>query len=115
MAVINGVWFLNMFVVSQYLNRVTPSDRRATVLSFRGLSFNLAYGLIGILYSLLLAGLRSNFANLADTPLENAVFIDAMAWFPWYFLATIVLLVPIAAWLLRGRTEHRTVGKEPEN
>jgi MFS family permease len=115
MAIITGVWYLNTFMVSHYLNRITPSDRRATVLSFRGLSFNLAYGLIGILYSLLLAGLRPNLAGLADTDRENRVFIDAMAWFPWYFLATMALLLLVAAWLLRGRTEPGTVGVEPEN
>jgi MFS family permease len=108
-----GVWYLNSFFVSHYLNQVTPSDKRATVLSFRGLSFNLAYGLIGLLYSWLLAYLRPQVAagtpGLHETALENAVFIDAMNWFPWYFMGTIVVLVLAAAWLLKGREDHKVV------
>ena len=109
MAVVTAVMYLNTFLVSQYLNRVTPSDRRATVLSFRGLSFNVAYGLIGILYSLLLAGLRSHQAHLAGAARENAVFVQAMAWFPWYFIVTMALLLLVAVRLLKGRSEHRTI------
>jgi hypothetical protein len=114
-----GVWYLNTFFISHYLNQVTPSDKRATVLSFRGLSFNLAYGLIGLLYSWLLAYLRPQVAagspGLHETALENAVFIDAMTWFPWYFMATIVILVLAAAWLLRGRDDHKVVKVSAKN
>ena len=58
MALLSSVMFFLGFFVSHYLNRITDSSRRATVLSFKGLSFNLAYGLIGLFYSLLLAMLR---------------------------------------------------------
>ena len=43
--------FLLGFFVSHYLNQVTSSEQRATVLSFKGLSFNLAYAGIGLLYT----------------------------------------------------------------
>ena len=56
--VLMSVMYFMGFFVSHYLNRITDSHQRATVLSFKGLSFNLAYGLIGLLYSLLLYTLR---------------------------------------------------------
>lgn len=97
------------FFVSHYLNRATTSERRATVLSFKGLFFNLGYGLVGLLYSLLLAGLRKQIIlrnpDLSGEPLKNRVFIDAMVWFPvGFFLALLVLLI-FAAFLLRDRKE----------
>ena len=55
---LSSVMYLLNFFVSYYLNLITDSHQRATVLSFKGLSYNLAYGLIGVLYSLLLAFLR---------------------------------------------------------
>ncbi|MDB6152823.1 MAG: transporter, partial [Chthoniobacteraceae bacterium] len=40
------------FFLSHYLNRsVTDSSQRATILSFKGLSFNLAYGAAGLLFA----------------------------------------------------------------
>ncbi len=91
----SNMYFLGFFV-SHYLNHATRSDQRATVLSFKGLSFNLAYGAIGLLYSLLLAFLRSRLGethpDLEGEALKNAVFMESMTWFPWYlgiFLAVI--------------------------
>ena len=49
--------FMNFFV-SRYLNAEADSDQRATVLSFKGLSTNVSYGAISILYSVLVAGIR---------------------------------------------------------
>jgi MFS family permease len=77
------------FFQSHYLNQLTPSAQRATVLSFRGLSLNLAYGLIGILYSVLVSGLRATATGVEPTvgaeQIENQVFVASMGWFPWYF------------------------------
>lgn len=119
MVFLTGVWYLNSFFVSHYLNQVTPSSKRATVLSFRGLSFNLAYGVIGLLYSWLLAYTRTQVTTgspgLHETALENAVFVDAMAWFPWYFAGTMILLVLAAAWLLKGRDEYKVVRVSTNN
>ena len=43
---------LTQFYVSHYLNAaVTDARQRATVLSFRGLAFNLAYGGAGLLFA----------------------------------------------------------------
>jgi hypothetical protein len=85
------------------------------VLSFKGLSLNLAYGLIGLLYSLLLAMLRSQAAEnqitLVGQALENALFIKSISWFPWYFLFTFIALVAFSKWKLRGSDEHKKVGQ----
>ena len=100
------VMYLNRFFQSHYLNRITASHQRATVLSFRGLSFNLAYGLIGILYALLLAALRPRVAashpDLAGTALENSVFVQSMGWFPWYFILVFSMVWVFSLYMLKN-------------
>ena len=113
-AMLSAVMYLGRFFQSHYLNRITASHQRATVLSFKGLSFNLAYGLIGILYSFLLAVLRPQIAasspGLNPTSLENAVFIESMGWFPWYFLLTLAALLIVARRHLQNTAEWKTPG-----
>lgn len=81
------------FFVSHYLNlAVTDSARRATVLSFRGLAFNLAYGGAGLLFAGLTHALTLRVPE--GTPeVANVVFAQALGWLPWYFVATVGLLV----------------------
>lgn len=109
-----SVMFLLSFFLSHYLNRVTESGQRATVLSFKGLSLNLAYGLLGVLYSLLLALLRwrieSSPSDFVEQDVENTVFIQSIAWFPWYFLLAFAGLVVFARWQLRHSHEHKIRG-----
>jgi len=106
----SGMYFL-MFFSSYYLNRVTSSSQRATVLSFKGLSLNLAYGLIGLLYSFLLGILRSgaseNKLGLEGQGLENVLFAKSISFFPWYFLLTFIALIVFARWKLKGSDEHK--------
>jgi MFS family permease len=113
-AMLAVVMYMGRFFESHYLNRITASHQRATVLSFKGLSFNLAYGLIGVLYSILLAVLRPQIAasrpDLKLVGLENEVFIRSIFWFPWYFLLTMVTLLIIARWRLKNTNEHRIPG-----
>ncbi|MEJ2164023.1 MAG: MFS transporter [Desulfobacterales bacterium] len=113
-ALLSGVMYLDRFFLSHYLNRITASHQRATVLSFKGLSFNLAYGLIGILYAVLLAFLRPQTAasipEISGANLENAVFVESMAWFPWYFLVTMIFLLLVAKRRLQHTTEYKTPG-----
>jgi hypothetical protein len=45
-----GMGFMNFFS-SHYLNQLVDSRHRATVLSFRGLTFNLGYGLMLLIYA----------------------------------------------------------------
>jgi hypothetical protein len=101
-----SVMFLLNFFMSHYLNRITDSRQRATVLSFKGLSFNLAYGIIGLLYSFLLALLRWRIGGIRIDPggqnIENEVFMASISWFPWYFLLALVALLVFGRWQLRG-------------
>jgi MFS family permease len=113
-ALLSCVMYLGRFFQSHYLNRITASHQRATVLSFRGLSFNLAYGIIGVLYSLLLAHLRPQ-AALSHTDsgaigIENIVFMKSMGWFPWYFIVTMTILLIYARWRLGETDVHKKPG-----
>lgn len=93
-----GWSFLNYFI-SQYLNLVTPSEQRATVLSFRGLSFNLAYSLATWAMAVLMS--RSESRVLAESPdvsdrlLENAKFVEALPVLPWAFVILVAIFVTL--------------------
>ncbi len=108
------VMYLQAFFQSHYLNRITASQQRATVLSFKGLSFNLAYGLMGILYSILLAFLRSTGGDStrisSGVAFENLVYIRSLTWFPWCFLAATGAFVFYARWKMKGSDQHKTAG-----
>ncbi len=114
MMVLYSVMLLSTYFLSRYLNRITDSKQRATVLSFKGLSYNLAYGIIGILYSLLLAGLRWRIteihSDLAESILDNRVFMNSIDWFPWYFLVTTAALLIFARRKLRSTREYKRAG-----
>jgi len=114
MALLSVVMYMGRFFQSHYLNRITASHQRATVLSFKGLSFNLAYGLIGVLYSILLVFLRPQLAaaypDLSRVGIENLVFIKSIGWFPWYFLLSLAALLAVARWQLQNTDAYKTPG-----
>lgn len=114
MVLLYSVMFLLRFFTSHYLNRITSSTQRATVLSFKGVSFNLAYGFIGLFYSLLLAMLRSRILEtdpgLVGQSLENEIFIRSIAWFPGYFTMALLALLAFAGRQLRQTDEHKRIG-----
>lgn len=101
-----SVMYLNNFLLSDHLNRITDSSIRATVLSFKGLSLNMAYGLVGLLYSGLLAVLRSRIptglAESAGENMERLVFARSLVWFPAYFVVLFGLFLLFARRRLRG-------------
>jgi len=113
-ALLSVVMYLGRFFQSHYLNRITASYQRATVLSFKGLSFNLAYGLIGVMYSVLLLFLRPQLAashpDLSHAGIENLVFIKSIGWFPWYFLLTLAVLLAVARRQLQDTVVYKTPG-----
>jgi len=113
--VLFSAMYLTTFFTSHYLNQITDSSQRATVLSFKGLSFNLSYGLIGILYSLLLAGLRRQPVGIASETsgqmFENLVFIRSFAWFPRVFSLALVVLVAFSWWQLKKASVVKAAGK----
>jgi MFS family permease len=94
------------FYVSYFVNQRAPSARRATVLSFKGLAYNLSYGLIGILY----AGLLEMEKGALDTSpgrslsVENAVFQASFFWFPLFLAAGLMVLgAAVLAYRIRQR------------
>jgi MFS family permease len=87
-----GVWVilplgigmdLLVFFVSHYLNLWAPPETRATVLSFRGVALNVAYGTAGLLF----AGLTKHLREAAPSGSENAIFGESLRWFPLAFIA----------------------------
>ena len=91
------------FYVSYFVNQQTASSRRATVLSFKGLAYNLSYGGIGIIYAALLELKKSGMHGTSGLTegVENRVFMDTFDWFPISLL--IGLVVMAAAVMIRRR------------
>ena len=87
------------FFTSNYLNQWTESRVRATVLSFRGVAFNLGYAIAGILFARLTAHLRTAHPG-AD---ENSIFALSLPWLPSAFL-----FCGIALWLALRLTRKRS-------
>ena len=84
----------NSFFCSHYLNHATDSHWRATVLSFKGLFFNLAYGAMGFFY----ASLYNRGQQGQST---NDSFSASLPLFPSYFLVGFGLLFLFALWKRR--------------
>ncbi|MBU8912252.1 MAG: MFS transporter [Desulfobacterales bacterium] len=83
------------FFVSFYINQITSSDQRATVLSFKGLAYNISYGVLGILYALVL---KIKKQSIHSGDVENTVFMDTFSWFPitfiiWFFILLAIYLL----------------------
>ncbi len=102
------VMMLVSFFSSHYLNRITASQQRATVLSFKGMAFNLAYGLIGILFAVLVRELRP--ADGGPTAGADMAFIGAIGWLPWYTLVILALIAVPCGLRLRNSAEISTRG-----
>jgi len=86
------------FFVSFYINQVASSDQRATVLSFKGLAYNISYGVLGVLYALLL---KIKKQGIDSEDIENMVFIDTFSWFPITFIVWFFILLTIYFWCLK--------------
>jgi MFS family permease len=87
---------MTAYFVSRYLNEAAPSELRATVLSFRGLSTNFFFGAVSLMYAGLIASIRSGYTQSVATDaaaLEDAVFIESLAWFSFFFLAAILVVL----------------------
>jgi len=106
-AMISAGLMFTAFFTSYYLNRITDSYQRATVLSFKGLAFNLAYGLIGIGFALLIGELKK--INAAEGMLQNGqAFMDATFWFLPYTVLILLLLFGFSAVRLGGKHALKT-------
>lgn len=76
------------FFTSNYLNLWTDSRVRATVLSFRGVAFNLGYAAAGLLFARLTTHMRAVHPDAG----ENGIFALAISWLPAAFLVCGILL-----------------------
>jgi MFS family permease len=97
------------FFVSFYVNRETDSRQRATVLSFKGLSYNVSYGLLGVAYALVLKLARAGVdpaAGLSAETIENQVFVDTFFWFPLFFVVNFLVLAAVCAVRFKGRQQR---------
>ena len=94
------------FYVSYFVNQQASSSRRATVLSFKGLAYNLSYGFIGIVYAGLLEVKKKGIdaVDIGTQTVENIVFRDTFFWFP---LSLVAGLVVITAGVLVFRARRR--------
>ncbi|SDP13094.1 MFS transporter [Desulforhopalus singaporensis] len=119
MGCIFGAMMLVSFFVSHYLNRITESHQRATVLSFKGLAFNLAYGLIGFFFAALITTLRlkesSAHPDWSVTVVENRAFMEGIGWFPWYTLCCAGVLMIYCGYRLRKTDTYRKVPAQTSN
>jgi len=102
------------FFLSNYLNRITDSEHRATVLSFRGLTMNLSYGAVTLAY-----GLQSNWLREAYQPatpdslsmtelaaFDETIFGKAISTWWIYFIVIVAAL-----WLFRRIRYRQSLGQ----
>ena len=111
MALVIVAIMLVSFFTSHYLNKITESYQRATVLSFKGLAFNLAYGLIGIFFAALIQYQKEQGQSAhpdwqLDT-IADFAFISAVGWFPWYAIATLSTVTIYCGIRLRKTSSDR--------
>lgn len=92
MFVMTLMWFLG-FTISRVLHSETDSAKRATVLSVKGLIFNLGYGLFSLAFSCLLARFSRHTAEEAMR--------SALLWQVPFFAVMMLLLFVWASWHLR--------------
>jgi MFS family permease len=92
------------FYVSYFVNQYASSSRRATVLSFKGLAYNLSYGFIGIVYAGLLEAKKTGI-DADNRAVENMVFKDTLFWFP---LSLAAGLAVVTAGVLAYRARRRS-------
>jgi hypothetical protein len=100
-----GMVFTNFFL-SNYLNSIVEPARRATVLSFRGLAMNVAYGLatftFGRLIIMLETGVTRQHPQWAAEQTNERALELFFQWQPLYFLLGGLLLYGVIR-LLMGR------------
>lgn len=82
------------FYVSYFVNQQASSARRATVLSFKGLAYNLSYGLIGLVYAGLLQAKKGGLdsPDFSSRSVENLVFQNTFFWFPLSLAAGLAVI-----------------------
>ena len=95
------------FYVSFFVNQQASSSRRATVLSFKGLAYNLSYGFIGLVYAGVLKVKKAGIdaAAISTQAVENVVFKDTFYWFP-LSLAVGLVVMTVGVLVLKSRRQQ---------
>ncbi len=86
------------FFASHYLNAATESSRRATVLSFKSLFMNVAYGGAGWIFALAMRRLAGGEMPASNSPEEASAFSEVLLWIPIAFAA---IIIPLLLWARR--------------
>ncbi len=99
------------FLLSYYLNSLVEPGRRATVLSFKSVAFNLGYGFVSLLFAFMLRALRDGDSGGA----AEETFGRALVWLPVGLALALALL---ALFFQRHAAElrqpaNRSVSAEP--
>lgn len=92
-----AIRFLHFFL-SHYMNEVIDSERRATVLSFRGLTMNLAYGVMTLLFAMQTQVITRQTGWEQD---DERVFAKALLWWPGWFVGALAVALLALAWRFR--------------
>ncbi|MBM9613436.1 MFS transporter [Desulfobulbus rhabdoformis] len=96
---------LTSFFTSHYLNELAASHQRATVLSFKGMAFNAAYGGIGVFFAGLVQHFRAEQASAhsdwGEGGLEDMAFKASMGCLPWYLIIGLVIVSGICWWQIK--------------
>lgn len=87
------------FMASYYLNALADSGQRATVLSFKGLAFNLGYGFISLLFAILLQAFHDG-ARPEEALAQGLRFLP-----PWLIFSLVIL--GIAFWRRRATLRQK--------
>lgn len=85
------------YTLSAFLNQHAAADDRATLLSVKGLVFNLGYGLWSMVFSLIVAGFRVQSGE--------AAFQKALQWQPVWFAAIVIPYFLFAGRASRGKAD----------
>jgi len=112
----SSAMYFNGFFVSYYLNRNTASKNRATVLSFKGLIYNISYGMMGVVYALAFKVQRLSLeaaspGGLDPAGIENQVFMDVFVWFPLVLMAGLVIMGVVAGSSFKKKGLNHRLGQ----
>ena len=81
------------------------------MLSFKGLAFNLAYGLIGIFFAGLIQYQKAQGQNAHPDWQPDAIadfaFISSVSWFPWYAIAALSIVSIYCGIRMRKNSSNR--------
>lgn len=100
------------FLMSRYLNALASSHQRATVLSVKGLLFNIGYGAASLVFAGAMSLRKQEYGQDGDGALGWV-----MAWQPWVFLLVFALFMAVSKGLgfpknLQARKPKETQGAD---